>query len=76
MNKFVRNILLCFGILLSSEANSQDTTTSVKKTGKLIEFLSAESYNIKKIDSQDFLILVGHVKIKQGTTCYLEIALL
>jgi len=68
MNKFVRNILLCFGILLSSEANSQDTTTSVKKTGKLIEFLSAESYNIKKIDSQDFLILVGHVKIKQGTT--------
>jgi lipopolysaccharide export system protein LptA len=68
MNKFVPYILLCFGIMLSSQANSQDTTTTTKTTGKLIEFLSAESYNIKKIDSQDFLVLVGHVKIKQGNT--------
>jgi len=66
MNKFVPYILVCFGIMLSSQANSQDTTTTTKTTGKLIEFLSAESYNIKKIDSQDFLVLVGHVKIKQG----------
>jgi lipopolysaccharide export system protein LptA len=53
---------------MSFHALGQDTTTKVKNTGKLIEFLSAESYNIKKIDSQDFLILVGHVKIKQGKT--------
>lgn len=68
MNKFVPNIILCLGILLSFHAVGQDSTTKVKNTGKLIEFLSAESYNIKKIDSQDFLILVGHVKIKQGKT--------
>jgi lipopolysaccharide export system protein LptA len=68
MNKYVPYILLCFGIVLSSQANSQDTTASVKNTGKLIEFLSAESYNIKKQDSQDFLILVGHVKVKQANT--------
>lgn len=57
-------------MLLTLHANSQDTA-SVKQnapTGKLIEFLSAESYNIKKQDSLDFLILVGHVKVKQGTT--------
>ena len=51
-------------------ASSQDTTSIKQNTpsGKLIEFLSAESYNIKKQDSMDFLILVGHVKVKQGTT--------
>jgi len=53
---------------MSFHAVGQDSTTKIKNTGKLIEFLSAESYNIKKIDSQDFLILVGHVKIKQGKT--------
>lgn len=53
---------------MSFHAIGQDSTTKVKNTGKLIEFLSAESYNIKKVDSQDFLILVGHVKIKQGNT--------
>ncbi|MFM7719606.1 MAG: hypothetical protein ACKO52_00465, partial [Sediminibacterium sp.] len=63
MNKYLPYILFCFGIILSSQANSQDTTSSVKNTGKLIEFLSAESYNIKKQDSHDFLILVGHVKV-------------
>jgi len=68
MNKYVRYIIFCYGILVSIHARSQDTTTVVKNSGKLIEFLSAESYNIKKIDSQDFLILVGHVKIKQGNT--------
>ena len=53
---------------MSFHAIGQDSTTKVKNIGKLIEFLSAESYNIKKVDSQDFLILVGHVKIKQGNT--------
>ena len=67
MNKYLRYIVLFFGIIMSIHALSQDTTAT-KNTGKLIEFLSAESYNIKKIDSVDFLILVGHVKIKQGNT--------
>ena len=35
---------------------------------KLIEFLSAQVYNVKKMDSMDYLILVGHVKIRQGKT--------
>ena len=50
MNKYVRYIIFCSLILLSFHANSQDTTSVVKNSGKLIEFLSAESYNIKKID--------------------------
>ena len=67
MNKFLSYILCYFCILFSLQANSQDTTANQTK-GKLIEFLSAESYNIKKQDSQDFLILVGHVKVRQGNT--------
>ena len=68
MIKLIRYIALCCSILVSFHATSQDTTAVVKNTGKLIEFLSAESYNIKKQDSMDFLILVGHVKVKQGST--------
>jgi lipopolysaccharide export system protein LptA len=68
MNKYVRYIILFSGILVSIYANSQDSTKVVKNKGKLIEFLSAESYNIKKQDSVDYLILVGDVKIKQGNT--------
>ena len=67
MNKFLPYILCCFGLFFSFQANSQDTTTA-KSAGKLIEFLSAESYTIKKQDSQDFLILVGHVKVRQAST--------
>jgi lipopolysaccharide export system protein LptA len=68
MNKYVRYIILFSGILVSIYANSQDSTKVVKNKGKLIEFISAESYNIKKQDSVDYLILVGDVKIKQGNT--------
>jgi lipopolysaccharide export system protein LptA len=68
MNKYVRYIILFSGILVSIHANSQDSTKVVKNKGKLIEFLSAESYNIKKQDSVDYLILVGDVKIKQCNT--------
>ena len=41
---------------------------ALDSNSKLIEFLSAESYNLKKMDSMDYLILVGHVKIRQGKT--------
>ena len=68
MIKYLRYIIFCCSIIVSFNATSQDTSTVAKNTGKLIEFLSAESYNIKKQDSMDFLILVGHVKVRQGTT--------
>ena len=68
MTKIFKYIIFCYGLILTIQAKSQDTTSPASNTGKLIEFLSAESYNIKKQDSMDFLILVGHVKVRQGTT--------
>ena len=56
MNKYVRYIILSFGSLMSFYANSQDTTTVVKNSGKLIEFLSAESYNIKKVEDNKYVV--------------------
>ncbi len=41
---------------------------TIENGGKLIEFLSAETYNVKKMDSMDYLVFVGHVKIRQGKT--------
>ncbi len=78
MNKWAFIILLAS--LSSSIVKGQSTATSKPKDtviaqappvavgGKLIEFLSAEVYNVKKMDSMDYLILVGHVKIRQGKT--------
>jgi len=78
MNKWAFIILLAS--LSSSKVKGQSTATSKPKDtviaqappvavgGKLIEFLSAEVYNVKKMDSMDYLILVGHVKIRQGKT--------
>lgn len=68
MTKFLKNtlaVLLCLPLCIIT--SSQELSPS-PQTGKLIEFLSAESYNIKKMDSMDYLILVGHVKIRQGNT--------
>ena len=48
--------------------NPPASNVVVDPNSKLIEFLSAESYNVKKMDSVDYLILVGHVKIRQGKT--------
>jgi lipopolysaccharide export system protein LptA len=68
-------IILCFAFLtFSAQAQNQTDTTSlpngatVENGGKLIEFLSAETYNVKKSDSMDFVIFVGHVQIRQGKT--------
>jgi lipopolysaccharide export system protein LptA len=56
-------------VLSLFQVSAQQTAPiTVDSNSKLIEFLSAESYNVKKIDSNDFLILVGHVKIRQGKT--------
>ncbi len=60
---------ISFFILSLLHVSAQQTTTpTMDSNSKLIEFLSAESYNVKKIDSNDYLILVGHVKIRQGKT--------
>jgi lipopolysaccharide export system protein LptA len=71
-----RGFIILFSILSYSLIIGQTTPVQnnlpappiVDSNSKLIEFLSAESYNVKKIDSIDFLILVGHVKIRQGKT--------
>ncbi len=58
-------------LFLGLNTNAQDVLPAppaVDSNSKLIEFLSAESYNVKKMDSIDYLILVGHVKIRQGKT--------
>lgn len=70
-------IILCFACLtFTVKAQNQKPTdtlavangATVENGGKLIEFLSAETYNVKKMDSMDFLIFVGHVQIRQGKT--------
>jgi lipopolysaccharide assembly outer membrane protein LptD (OstA) len=78
MNKWVYLILLsslCFSSVKGQTpitSNPKDSLTAqtppVASGNKLIEFLSAEVYNVKKMDSMDYLILVGHVKIRQGKT--------
>ena len=78
MNKWA--FIILFLSFSSSIAKGQNTATPKPKDtviaqappivdgSKLIEFLSAEVYNVKKMDSMDYLILVGHVKIRQGKT--------
>jgi len=68
-------IILCAAFLtFSAQAQKQNDTialpkgATVENGGKLIEFLSAETYNVKKSDSMDFIIFVGHVQIRQGKT--------
>ena len=72
MKKIGYILLLLFCTLYKVETKAQDilggTNAPIDSNAKLIEFLSAETYNVKKQDSMDFLILVGHVKIKQGKT--------
>ena len=64
--------LILFLLCSLQKANAQTvlggTNAPIDSNTKLIEFLSAETYNVKKKDSMDFLILVGHVKIRQGST--------
>ena len=71
-----RGFIILFSLLSYSLIIGQTTPVQnnlpvpplVDSNSKLIEFLSAESYNVKKVDSIDYLILVGHVKIRQGKT--------
>lgn len=68
MNKLFAFIL--FFLLGSVLSNAQDSTLNKDpyNNSKLIEFLSAETYNVKKVDSINYVILVGKVKIRQGKT--------
>jgi lipopolysaccharide export system protein LptA len=69
--KKIGYLLLLFLIVAQTTKAQQTlggTNAPIDSNSKLIEFLSAETYNVKKKDSMDFLILVGHVKIKQGKT--------
>ena len=72
MKKIGYILLLLCCIFSKIETRAQailgGTNAPIDSNSKLIEFLSAETYNVKKQDSMDFLILVGHVKIKQGNT--------
>lgn len=65
MSKIGYSILFLLLVSFTSQAQNPPIVDS---NSKLIEFLSAESYNVKKIDSVDYLILVGNVKIRQGKT--------
>ena len=63
--------LLSYSLIIGQTTPVQNNLPApplVDSNSKLIEFLSAESYNVKKVDSIDYLILVGHVKIRQGKT--------
>ena len=54
--------------ILNVQAQNTSTPVLVDSNSKLIEFLSAASYNVKKVDSTNFVILVGNVQIRQGKT--------
>lgn len=67
MNRIYLALIFFCASLLS--LNAQTTTPVVADSNAtLIEFLSAATYNVKKIDSTNFVILVGNVKIRQGKT--------
>lgn len=71
MKKIGYIFTICLFAFLHSNAQYKfggTNATQIDSASKLIEFLSAETYNVKKMDSMDFLILVGHVNIKQGKT--------
>jgi lipopolysaccharide export system protein LptA len=61
-------LIICCAQKTNAQNNLGGTNAPIDSNSKLIEFLSAETYSVKKMDSMDFLILVGHVKIKQGKT--------
>jgi len=65
---YILLLLICTSQSAKAQYKFGGTNAPVDSNAKLIEFLSAETYNVKKKDSMDFLILVGHVQIKQGKT--------
>jgi len=71
MNKFGLFILtfyLCLQQLSAQNIQTPPAAAKADSSSKIIEFLSAQIYNVKKMDSVNYLILVGHVKLRQGKT--------
>jgi lipopolysaccharide assembly outer membrane protein LptD (OstA) len=72
MNKFNLFILILVFSVQNLYAQNNPAATNnpvpIDSTGKLIEFLAAKTYNVKKTDSINYLILSGDVKIRQGKT--------
>ena len=68
MNKYFFIVSILWLSCSSLFAQQTAPTPIVDSSSKLIEFLSAASYNVKKIDSTNYVILVGDVKIRQGKT--------
>ena len=73
MNKyFTLFIILLASLLVRPQMiygqSSKDSSNQVDGNSTLIEFLAADNYNLKKIDSINYVILVGKVKIRQGKT--------
>ena len=68
MNRIYLSLILLCNSLQPLNAQVNATPVTVDSNSKLIEFLSAATYNVKKIDSTNFVKLVGNVKIRQGKT--------
>lgn len=72
MNKYLSLFLIQLFLMSSIWGQSINANSSnnlaLDSNSKIIEFLSAGTYNVKKIDSFNFVILVGNVKLRQGKT--------
>jgi len=68
MNKLYWTLMIACASILNVQAQNTSTPVLVDSNSKLIEFLSAASYNVKKVDSTNYVILVGNVQIRQGKT--------
>jgi lipopolysaccharide export system protein LptA len=72
MNKFNLFILILVfsvqNLYAQNNPAASNNPVPIDSTGKLIEFLAAKTYNVKKTDSINYLILSGDVKIRQGKT--------
>ncbi len=68
MNKLYWAFILVCVSILNVQAQKVTNAVAADSNVKTIEFLSASTYNLKKIDSTNYVILVGNVKLKQGKT--------
>lgn len=68
MNKLYLAFLFVCVSILNGHAQNTTAPVAMDSNATLIEFLSAATYNVKKVDSTNYVILVGNVKIKQGKT--------
>jgi lipopolysaccharide assembly outer membrane protein LptD (OstA) len=68
MNKIYLALVFICASIINLTAQNSSSTLALDSNATLIEFLSPATYNVKKVDSINFVILVGNVKIKQGKT--------